>query len=173
MRGCILVAVGANLVGAGGRTPLETCEWAVGRVAALPGLRLLGQSRWFRTGSVPPGQPDYVNGALALAGEMEPHALLAALHGIEAAAGRERVARWGPRTLDLDLVAVDDLVVSDAVLTLPHPRMHQRGFVLSPVCDVAPGWRHPVLGVTAAALLRDCADAGAAKALPPQPGLTM
>ena len=107
-----------------------------------------------------------VNGALALAGAAEPHALLGALHGIEGEAGRERTERWGPRTLDLDLVAVDDLVVANATLTLPHPRMHERAFVLLPVCDVAPGWRHPVLGLTAKALLCGCADAGAAKALP-------
>lgn len=163
----ILVALGANLPGPGGRTPRDTCEWAVGQVAALPGLHLVARSRWFLTDPVPPsGQPPYVNGVVRLSGAIDPHALLARLHAIEAGAARIRMERNGPRTLDLDLLAVGDRVLDDATLTLPHPRLAERAFVLLPLCDVAPGWVHPVLGRTAQSLLDARADAGAAKALP-------
>ena len=149
----VIVAIGANLPGPGGRGPLASCVWAVGRLEALPGLRVVSVSRWYRSAPVPPsGQPDYVNGAVRLAGEADPAALLAALHAIEAEGGRVRGAVNGARTLDLDLVAVDGLVLGGPGLVLPHPRMTERGFVLAPVCDVAPGWVHPVLGRTAAAL---------------------
>lgn len=170
----VLVAVGANLPGADGRAPRRACEWAVERVAALPGLHLVAISGWYATASVPPGQPDYVNGAVALEADApDPHALLRALHGIEAEAGRVRTERWGPRTLDLDLLAVGDRVVADTLLTLPHPRLHERGFVLRPLCDVAPGWRHPLLGRTAAALLAACPGAAAPRPLPPEGANTM
>ena len=163
----ILVALGANLPGPGGRTPRATCEWAVDRLAALPGLRLLARSRWFLTAPDPPSaQPPYVNGAVRLAGAADPHALLAALHAIEAEAARVRAERNGPRTLDLDLLAVGGRVVADATLALPHPRLAERAFVLLPLCDVAPDWVHPVLHRTALSLLEGCGDAGAARPLP-------
>ena len=167
----ILVAIGANLPGPGGRSPRDTCEWAVERLAALPGLRLVARSRWFLTDPVPPsGQPPYVNGAVRLSGRADPHVLLARLHAIEADAARVRAARNGPRTLDLDLLAVGQAVVADATLTLPHPRLAERTFVLLPLCDVAPGWMHPLLNRTAAFLLGahldDRPDALAARPLP-------
>lgn len=167
----IVVAIGANLPGPGGRTPLETCEWAVARLVALPGLRVAARSRWYRTAPVPPsGQPDYVNGAVRLAGEAEPHALLRALHGIEAEAGRVRGEVNAARTLDLDLLAMDGLVLATPALVLPHPRLHERGFVLAPLCDVAPAWVHPMLGRDAVGLL-ECVPGGtemlAGPTLPP------
>ena len=143
----ILVAIGANLPGPLGRTPLETCEWAVERVAALPGIRLVARSRWYRSSPVPPsGQPDYINGAIRLSGMAEPHALLALLHTIEAEAGRRRADVNAARTLDLDLLAVDGLVIEDARIVLPHPRLQDRAFVLLPLADVAAEWVHPRLG---------------------------
>ncbi len=139
----ILVAVGANLNAPDGRTPRETCDWAVARLAAIPGLHLIARSRWYRSAPVPPsGQPDYINGAICLTGEADPHALLAALHAIEAEAGRIRTTLNAARTLDLDLLAIDDLVIDDT-LVLPHPRLHERAFVLLPLAEVAPDWVHP------------------------------
>lgn len=156
----VLVAVGANLPGPGGRTPLETCRWAVRRVAALPGLELAGVSRWYRSAPMPPsGQPDYVNGVVRLAGTPEAAALLASLHGIEAEAGRVRGAANAARTLDLDLLAVGRRSVSTERLVLPHPRLGERAFVLAPLCDVAPGWAHPD-GRTATAMLAAVDKAG-------------
>lgn len=149
----ILVAVGANLPGPDGRTALETCRWAVAQVAALPGLRLDAVSRWYESEPVPPsGQPPFVNGAMLLSGTADPQALMAALHGIEAAADRVRTVPNAARTLDLDLIGMDGLVL-DGLLRLPHPRLVQRAFVLLPLCDMAPDWRHPVLHRTLSDLL--------------------
>ncbi len=128
-----------------------------------PGLWLRARSRWFVSAAVPPsGQPDYVNGVARLWGSgegVEPGALLAMLHGIESAAGRQRSVPNAARTLDLDLLAVDDLVVDAGPggLVLPHPRMHLRGFVLAPLADVAPDWVHPLLHRSAVEML-DGAD---------------
>jgi Ser/Thr protein kinase RdoA (MazF antagonist) len=102
--------------------------------------------------------PDYVNGVALLApcpgaATPDPAALLAALQGIEAAFGRVRPYPNAPRTLDLDLLDLGGLVREGPDPVLPHPRMQERGFVLAPLCDIAPGWVHPVLGVTAAELL--------------------
>lgn len=150
----LLLGLGANLPDAHGRPALDTCRWAVERVAGLRGLRLRAVSRWYRTAPVPPsGQPDFVNGVALLSGDVEPEALLEALHGIEAEAGRVRGAANAARVLDLDLLAVDEVVRRGPGLILPHPRLAERAFVLCPLCDVAPDWRHPVLGRTARELL--------------------
>lgn len=171
----VLIALGANLPN-GAQSPAETLRAAV---AALPasGLRVERMSRLFVTPAFPAGTgPDYVNAAARLraAPGMDPGAILAALHGVEAAFGRARVQRWGMRTLDLDLLAVGDRVMPDAEtfcqwrdlpqdrqvmaapdrLILPHPRLQDRAFVLVPLHDVAPRWRHPVLGQTVGAMLR-------------------
>ena len=163
----VLVAIGANLPDARGRDALGTCRWAAAELAALPGLRLLRLSRWYASRPVPDlDQPDYVNGVAALEGDPAPEALLARLHGIEAAAGRVRSVPNAARTLDLDLIALGGLVRPDGPApVLPHPRAHLRAFVLAPLRDVAPGWRHPVLGATVEALLAD-AGSQAIRALP-------
>lgn len=154
MHGTLLIAIGANLESSTGRTPLQTCQWAVLQLAALPELRLVAQSRWYRSAPVPPsGQPDYVNGVVRLSGAAEPHRLLASLHAIEAEAGRVRGEANAARTLDLDLLAVDELMIASATLTLPHPRMHARAFVLAPLVEVAPDWVHPRLKRNVAELL--------------------
>ena len=150
----ILIAIGGNLASAGGRTPLETCQWAAGQLARLPGLELRKVSRWFATAPVPASdQPRFVNGAAWLSGAAEPCRLLDALQAIEAAAGRVRGVPNAARTLDLDLLAMDDLVMATPRLVLPHPRLQDRAFVLAPLHDVRPDWTHPVLGLGVAAML--------------------
>lgn len=156
----IAVAIGANLPGPDGAPAIETCRRAAAALDALPGLRLRALSRWFATAPVPPtpGVPDYVNGVALLvprpgAAMPDPAALLAALQGIEAAFGRVRPYPNAPRTLDLDLLDLGGLVREGPDPLLPHPRMQDRGFVLAPLCDIAPFWVHPVLGLTAAGLL--------------------
>ncbi len=157
----ILVAIGANLPDPAGRPAVETCRWAVTQLAALPGLRLDAVSRWYRTAPVPASeQADYINGVARLSGAADPPGLLAALHAIEARAGRVRGALNGARTLDLDLLAIGDLVLAGAGLVLPHPRLHERAFVLRPLHDVAPEWRHPVSGGSAALLLQAADQSG-------------
>ena len=126
-------------------------------------------SKLYRTPAFPAGAgPDFVNAALVIRTELTPGEILVRLHEIEAEAGRKRDQRWGPRSLDLDLLGWGDAVLPDRAgyarwrdlplerqmqeapeqLILPHPRLEDRSFVLVPLADVAPGWRHPVLGLT-------------------------
>ncbi len=158
----ILVAIGANLPGHDGRSPLATCRVAVEALRSVPGLRFVAVSPFYRTAPVPPSdQPDYVNGVVRLAGAAGPAELLGHLQAIEAQAGRVRGAANAARTLDLDIIDLNGTVRDAPDPVLPHPRAHLRGFVLCPLRDVAPDWRHPRLGAGAEALLR---------ALPPWDG---
>lgn len=149
----ILVSIGANLPASDGASPLATCRRAALALDALPRLRLRGLSRWYATAPVlGPGQtarsiPNYVNGMAHLAGgPVDPAELLAGLLAIEAAAGRVRSVRNAPRVLDLDIIAIGDVVRREPDPILPHPRAHERAFVLAPLAEVAPGWLHPVSG---------------------------
>lgn len=149
-----LVAIGANLPRAGGSGPLETCRWAAARLGAIPGMRVVAVSAWWESAPIPPdpASPPYVNGVALLEGEATPEALLAALHAIEAEAGRDRPFPNAPRVLDLDLIDQGGRVQAGPPI-LPHPRAQDRAFVLRPLAEVAPGWVHPVLGRDVAALL--------------------
>jgi 2-amino-4-hydroxy-6-hydroxymethyldihydropteridine diphosphokinase len=154
----ILIALGANLPGPDGATPLATCRAAAETLRGLPGLRLQAISRWYLTAPVlrpgaPEGQPPYVNGVARLEGWMDPAVLLARLQMIEARAGRRRDAVDAARTLDLDIIAMDGLMRDAPDPVLPHPRAHERAFVLRPLLDVAPDWVHPRLHRSAADLL--------------------
>jgi len=148
------VAIGSNLPDAAGRPPLEVCRRAVAALKAATGLRVTGVSRWYRSAPVPPsGQPDFVNGVVRLAGMIEPETLLARLQQIEARVGRVRGEVNAARVLDLDIIAMGDLVRATPDPILPHPRAHLRAFVLAPLADVAPAWRHPVSGRRVRALM--------------------
>jgi 2-amino-4-hydroxy-6-hydroxymethyldihydropteridine diphosphokinase len=158
----VLIAIGANLPGTDGAAPIETCGRAVDYLARLDGLRLVGVSRWFQTAPVPPPvlpntQPDYVNGVAALLAEprVSPARLLADLMAIETMCGRQRGEANAARTLDLDIIGIGDLIRSAPDPVVPHPRAHERVFVLAPLADVAPDWVHPVFGKTAAAMLAE------------------
>jgi len=154
----ILVALGANLAGPQGEPPLETLQSALGWVGRLPHLRMTAVSRWYRTSPIPAShQPDYINAVAALkvdSGQsVDPATLLRQLMDIEAAHGRTRSEANAARTLDLDIIAIDDLVRDAPDPILPHPRAHLRRFVLAPLVDIAPDWIHPVLGESASMLL--------------------
>lgn len=98
-------------------------------------------------------QDDFLNGAMKIRTLLTPHELLERLHEIEREAKRERVVRWGPRTLDLDILLYDDLILDEEELHIPHIEMCKRDFVLKPLCQIAPYVRHPVYNRTAAELL--------------------
>lgn len=161
----ILISIGANLAAPDGAPPLETCRRAAAALDTLPGLRLRGLSRWYRTAPVlaqgqdAATQPFYVNGMAALVpqpgAKVDPAWLLAALMQLEAAAGRVRSTPNAPRPLDLDIIAMGALVRDHPDPILPHPRAHERAFVLVPLAEVAPGWVHPQLGRTVEALIAD------------------
>jgi 2-amino-4-hydroxy-6-hydroxymethyldihydropteridine diphosphokinase len=129
------LALGSNL---GDR--LAHLQFAVDALAAATDVHVVDVSRVYETASVGgPPQDAYLNAVVALDTDLAPDALLALAQRIEADAHRVRVERWGPRTLDVDILMYDDVASADPVLTLPHPRMWERGFVLAPLRDVAPG----------------------------------
>ena len=165
----VLIALGGNLAFSG-RDPAENLSLAVARLRDL-GLPHLRMGRVYRTPAFPAGSgPDYANACARadVAGPVDAARILTLLHRVEGEFGRERAVRWGGRTLDLDLLAVGDQVWPDPAtwaswhdlppadqmtrapdrLILPHPRLQDRGFVLVPLCDVAPEWVHPILSQT-------------------------
>jgi 2-amino-4-hydroxy-6-hydroxymethyldihydropteridine diphosphokinase len=149
----ILVGIGSNLAAPQCRSPRQTAAAALARLPAI-GITVVRQSRWYESEPVPPSdQPWYVNGVAAIATVLEPMALLAALLALEAEFGRRRGAPNAARTLDLDLLDCDGRQCATTGLVLPHPRLHERRFVLVPLAEIAPGWRHPCFGLTANELL--------------------
>lgn len=101
----------------------------------------------------PGGQPRYINAVAHLRTKLNPRRLLAVCQHIEESLGRKRALRWGPRTIDLDILAFDEEIRADPELTIPHPMMHERGFVMRPLVEIAPNWHHPVLGRSARSIL--------------------
>ena len=142
----IFVGIGANLPSSFG-SPRATCERVV-ELLIESGIDVFARSRWYETAPVPMSdQPWYVNGVAALKTDEKPANLLQLLHDIEARFGRVRRARNEARVLDLDLLAYHDLVNSGPEAPiLPHPRLHQRAFVLLPLAELAANWRHPATG---------------------------
>lgn len=135
------VGLGANL-----GDPRAALQQALQQIAALPGTQLLRRSSLYRTAPVEAQGPDFYNAVAELETTLAPAALLQALHGIEQAHGRLRPYRNAPRTLDLDLLFHGDAVVDTPGLHLPHPRLHQRAFVLAPLLELQPDLHHPLLG---------------------------
>jgi 2-amino-4-hydroxy-6-hydroxymethyldihydropteridine diphosphokinase len=150
----ILVAIGSNLPSPEFGLPQATCEAALSELSQRD-LRLVRRSRWFESAPVPlSDQPWFVNGVAVVKTSLPPGDLLALLHETERRFGRERREVNAARILDLDLLAYGDLVRTDAPPLLPHPRLHERAFVLLPLADVAPDWRHPADGRTLAEMIR-------------------
>jgi len=151
----ILIGIGANLPSARFGTPVQTVEAALTALDAHHDVRVLRRSRWFESAPVPMSdQPWYVNGACSVLTELNAQRLLEVLHDIEADFGRVRAEKNAARVLDLDLLAYDDFVSGESAgFNVPHPRLHERAFVLLPLRDVAPGWTHPGMGGSLEALI--------------------
>lgn len=145
------VGIGANL-----EDPIRQVRTAIEEIAALPDCSLQQSSSLYRTSPMGPAdQPDYINAVVAVVTGRAPLALLASLQGIERTHGRVRVGeRWGPRTLDLDLLLYDELQYQDAQLTVPHAGLADRAFVLVPLHEIAPALMIPGKGALAELLSR-------------------
>ncbi len=145
--GPILIGLGANLPSPRHGPPRATLEAALAELATR-GLAIRARSRWWESAPVPPSdQPWYVNGVVEVETGLGPEALLGLLHEVEARFGRFRSVPNAARALDLDLLAYGGLVRrGPEPPLLPHPRMAERGFVLRPLAEVRPGWRHPESG---------------------------
>lgn len=145
----VIIALGSNMGDREGYL-----NGAVEKLNAVRGCRVKKVSDFIET---PPygvtDQEDFLNGCLEMETLMYPHELLDELHRIEKEAGRERIIRWGPRTLDLDIIFYDDMIQQDDDLCIPHVEMHKRDFVLKPLCGIAPYKRHPVTGKTVKEML--------------------
>jgi 2-amino-4-hydroxy-6-hydroxymethyldihydropteridine diphosphokinase len=152
----ILVALGANLPSVRYGAPRETLEAGL-TLLDERGVEVLDRAGWYESAPVPADdQPWFLNTVVRVASALSPGDLLTRLHDVEAALGRVRSVPNAPRAADFDLLDVDGQVTgSDAWPRLPHPRMHARAFVLMPLAELAPAWRHPVSGRSAASLLDD------------------
>jgi len=147
------IALGANLAFEGMSASVLLAQ-ALSAIQAA-GFTPLAVSNVWQTAAWPPSdQPDFYNAVAAVdPGDVSPQALYQVLRAIEQRFGRERRERWAARTLDLDILAMDGVQGTFGDVTIPHPRMQERAFVLAPLVEVAPGWRHPSSGLTAAELL--------------------
>jgi 2-amino-4-hydroxy-6-hydroxymethyldihydropteridine diphosphokinase len=145
-----LIGLGSNV---GDRQ--QTLDHALELLDRHPGVRVAARSSWRETAPIggPPGQKPFLNGAALLETTLEPVGLIATLLEIEAQLGRKRGQRWGPRTLDLDLLLFDQRRIDTPQLVVPHPRMAWRRFVLEPAAEIAPSMIHPIIGWTIARLL--------------------
>jgi 2-amino-4-hydroxy-6-hydroxymethyldihydropteridine diphosphokinase len=153
----VYISVGSNQ-----GNKLDNCRNGILNLARSDAIRLIDQSSVYRTEPVDYLEQDwFINYVVKIETQLEPLPLLDIIKSVEHAAGRIRdTIRFGPRILDLDIILFDDVVLDDSRLTIPHPRMHQRRFVLKPICDIDPDIIHPVLRRTMSSLLRNLDEKG-------------
>jgi 2-amino-4-hydroxy-6-hydroxymethyldihydropteridine diphosphokinase len=147
----VIVALGSNLKGSYGS--LQNLLEAALVALEAEGLNIVARSGWWRSAAWPdPSEPDYLNGVVIVETGHDAAGVIAVLQRVEQTFGRTRGEKNAARTLDLDLIAHGRTVTTDPVLSVPHPRAAERRFVMGPLAEIAPGWRHPILGQTAVAL---------------------
>ena len=151
----IYIGMGSNLA-----APDQQLRSAVEALAQLPGTALVGVSAFYQSDSLLPGQPRYTNAVAALDSDLAPLDLLDALQAIENDQGRERLERWGPRTLDLDILLFGERLIDAPRLKVPHYQMHLRAFVLYPLAELAPADLQLPDGQTLSELLSACPFVG-------------
>ncbi len=154
--GIVFIGVGSNL-----DDPLEQCRRAIRCIGETEDIRVLRCSSFYRT--EPHGlqeQPWFVNAVVEVRTALPPRALLDRLKGIEKTMGRLPGEKWGPRVIDLDLLLYDQRVIDEEGLTVPHPEMHKRRFVLAPLHELAPYTIHPAFGISVQGLLERLEDTG-------------
>jgi 2-amino-4-hydroxy-6-hydroxymethyldihydropteridine diphosphokinase len=162
----ILIGIGGNLASARYGPPREVLRAALAQLEAS-GILVMARSSWYRTEPVPASlQPWFVNAVASLETDLDASGLLAKLQAVEAGFGRTRGKPNAARVLDLDLLDYCGQVTNTTRLVLPHPRLHERRFVLVPLAEIAPNWRHPVLRLTAMQLLSGLASKEAIERLP-------
>lgn len=158
----ILIGLGSNLSGEEFASPREVLEAALKEMMTC-GIAVKQRSRFYQSEPVPKSdQPWFINAVVAVETDLGPDELLYKLHEIEAHLGRQRRVRWEARIIDLDILAFKDQILPSPEIwgtltddiTIPHPRLHERLFVLKPLMDICPDWRHPVLGKTAGELVQ-------------------
>ena len=151
------IALGSNL-----GNSLATLEQSLQILCQTTGIDLVAVSSWYRTKPIGPPQPDYLNGCAIVTVEQTPEELLVLFQAIELQFGRvrSRETRWGARTLDLDIILYGDLVIETPQLTIPHPGMRERAFVLVPLAEIAPDWQEPISQKAIAQLVSelDCSE---------------
>lgn len=137
------IALGSNL--GDSRQILSAAIETIDRAAHID---VLARSHFYKTAAVGPPQPDYINACITIKTDLSPRQLLRHLLATEKQFGRVRKERWGPRSLDLDLLLYDSYITDTSGLTIPHPRLHERSFVLIPLTDIASQWQHPIFHTT-------------------------
>ncbi len=157
----VAIALGSNL-----GNSREILEAALIHLDRIDGIKVVKRSQWYLTAPIGPPQPDYLNGCAVLETTLEPASLMQVLLQIETHFGRVRRERWGARRLDLDLLLFNHVILESPELTIPHPRMNDRAFVLVPLAEIAPDWIEPTTGMAIAQLaqLVDCSGVAPAAA---------
>lgn len=153
----VYIALGSNM-----DTPHRQLDRAIESLSADPKISLITLSQRYQTPPIGPSQPDFINAAALLQTSLSAESLLDRLQAIEQQQDRVRTLRWGPRTIDLDILLYDNLEQDTARLTIPHPRMHERAFVLLPLADINPDLALPC-GKTVSQLLANCSVQGIVK----------
>ncbi len=154
----VAIALGSNL-----GDSLTILKNAIQTLSKIPDITLNTYSSWYQTQPIGPQQPDYLNGCALLKVDLSPHKLLEVVLDVEKQFKRVRLEHWGQRSLDIDIILYNDLILDTPNLQIPHPRMRERAFVLVPLAEIAPDWIEPVSGKAIAQLLEGVECSGVYK----------